>query len=129
MYFFFIASHLNSHAGGGEGGEIPSLKKHSHSLHMDTQQTLNIPTVVVFIGLYSPLFFLPTLLLMPQWIKIQSCLELNNTQNIQHILECFTVRVLSTSSGSTGTSDPEKRGPRPHSNHKCFLPLEIHQPP
>lgn len=28
VYFSFIASHLNSHAGGGEGGEmVPSLKK------------------------------------------------------------------------------------------------------
>jgi len=34
--------------------------------------------------------FLSTLLLMPQWIKIQSLLEINNTQNIQRILEHFT---------------------------------------
>lgn len=33
---------------------------------------------------------------MPQWIKIQSLLEINNTQNIQRILQCFTVRVLKT---------------------------------
>lgn len=33
---------------------------------------------------------------MPQWIKIQPLFKINNTQNIQRILECFTARVLTT---------------------------------
>lgn len=41
--------------------------------------------------------------LMPQLIKIQSLLEINNTENIQRILGCFTVRVLTTSRGRAHT--------------------------
>lgn len=79
---------------------------------------------------HSHLYFSFNTLLMPQWIKIQSLLEINNTQNIQRILECFTVRVLTTSSGSTWTNVPTvaasqmtQRGLRPRSNHihECFL--------
>lgn len=45
---------------------------------------------------------------MPQWIKIQPLFEINNTQNIQRILECFTARVLTTFSGSTWTNVPTR---------------------
>lgn len=79
---------------------------------------------------HSHLYFAFNTLLMPQWIKIQSLLEINNTQNIQRILEYFTVRVPKTSSDRTWTNVPTaaasqmtQRGLRPHSNHihRCFL--------
>lgn len=96
---------------------------------MNTQQTLFIHILFVFMC-HIHLYFSFNTLLMPQWIKIQSLLERNNTQNIQRILECFTVRVLKTSSDSTrrnvltaAASQMTQRRLRPHSNHihKCFL--------
>lgn len=95
---------------------------------MNTLQTLFIHILFVFMC-HSHLYFSFNTLLMPQWIKIQSLLEINNTQNIQRILECFTVRVLQTFSDSTWThvltaaSQMTQRGLRPRSNHihKCFL--------
>lgn len=81
---------------------------------------------------HSHLYFSFNTLLMPQWIKIQSLLEINNTQNIQRILEYFTVRVPKTSSDSTranvltaAASRMTQGGLRPHSNHihRCFLSL------
>ena len=60
-------------------------KKH-HSLHMNTRQTLFTHILFDFMC-HSRLYFSFNTSLMPQWIKIQSLLERNNTQNIQCILE------------------------------------------
>lgn len=62
---------------------------------MNTQQTLFIHILFVFMG-HNHLYFSFNTLLMPQWIKIQPLFKINNTQNIQRILECFTARVLTT---------------------------------
>lgn len=128
LLLHLIWTHMQ--VGVREGDDaIHNNPKEQHSLHMNTQQTLFIHILFVFMC-HSHLYFSFNTLLMPQWIKIQSLLEINNTQNIQRILECFTVRVLKTSSDSTWRNVPTaaasqmtQRGPRPRSNHihKCFL--------
>lgn len=78
-----------------------------------------LSTFFFFFFLCRSLYFSFNTSLMPQWIKIQSLLEINNTQNIQRILECFTV----TSSRLPVAVHEPTRGLRPHPNHihNCLL--------
>lgn len=74
---------------------------------------LFIHILFLFFMCHSHLYFSFNTLLMPQWIKIQSLLEINNTQNIQRILEYFTVRVPKASSLLRRKRPEEDRGHTP----------------
>ncbi len=136
LLLHLIWTHMQ--VGVREGGTKPSIitskkkkkeKKKNNTAFIWILSKHYVSTFFLF-SCVSCLYSSFHILLMPQWIKIQSLLEINNTQNIQRILECFTVRVLKTSSDSTWTNVPTaaasqmtRGGMRPHSNHKhkCLL--------